>query len=227
MRILAFETSGKSGTVAAADGDKLLDMVKVEATKQSARSLAPAIQRLLAQVQWKPADIELIALTIGPGSFTGLRVGVATAKVLAYATGAAVIGVNALEVIAAQAITNRTTLSVVMDAQRSQVIAAGFERDHDGNWRRTGESRILDNDAWFASLDAETAVTGPVLEKLGVGLPAGVDIVELQQWNPQAATVAVLAWHQYQSGTRHDLWSLSPLYMRKSAAEEKLEHRTS
>ncbi len=121
MRILALETSGKSGAVAAADGEKLLLTLELAATHQSARSLAPAIQRLLGAVRWQAADIELIALTLGPGSFTGLRVGVATAKVLAYATGAAVIGVNALEVIAAQAIAkraNRWRLPWTLSARR-------------------------------------------------------------------------------------------------------------
>ncbi len=227
MRIVALETSGNSGSVAAADRDRPLDTVKLEATRQSGRSLAPAIQSLLGQVHWQPAEIELIALTIGPGSFTGLRVGVATAKVLAYATGAAIIGVNALEVIAAQASTERAKLAVAMDAQRSQVMAAQFARDRDGIWRQTGGSKILDKDAWLASLDPESAVTGPVLQKLRPHLPGHVEVVESDQWMPRAETVARLAWRLYQSGTRHDLWSLSPLYMRKSAAEEKLEQRTS
>ncbi len=114
-----------------------------------------------------------------------------------------------------------------MDAQRSQVIAAGFERDHDGTWLQGGESRILDNDAWIASIAAGTAVTGPVLQKLRPHLPAGVEVVASDQWAPRAETVAQLAWKRYQTGERHDLWSLAPTYMRKSAAEEKLEQRTS
>jgi tRNA threonylcarbamoyladenosine biosynthesis protein TsaB len=107
------------------------------------------------------------------------------------------------------------------------VIAAQFASNGNGHWRQTGRSQIFDNDAWIASLDAETAVTGPVLQKLGPDLAVNVEIVEPERWIPRADTVAQLAWQRYQAGERHDLWSLAPVYMRKSAAEEKLEQRAS
>ncbi len=70
--------------------------------RRSTQTLAPSIQSLLREVGWRPADIQAIGVTIGPGSFTGLRLGAATAKMLSFVTGAAVRGVDTLRVIAAQ-----------------------------------------------------------------------------------------------------------------------------
>ncbi len=103
MRILALETTDKTGTVAALDGSNLLAEMTLEPTRRSAQTLAPAIQSLLSQVGWRPPDVQLVGVSIGPGSFTGLRVGVTMAKVLAYAVGAEVLGVDTLEAVAAAA----------------------------------------------------------------------------------------------------------------------------
>src|SRR5271163_2151267 len=97
FRILALETSELTGSVAAAADGNVLAELQLDPQQRSAQSLAPAIRALLAQVGWQPADIDLLAVTIGPGSFTGLRVGVATAKVFAYACGAEVLGISTLE----------------------------------------------------------------------------------------------------------------------------------
>ncbi|MEX0712672.1 MAG: tRNA (adenosine(37)-N6)-threonylcarbamoyltransferase complex dimerization subunit type 1 TsaB, partial [Pirellulales bacterium] len=91
MRILALETSGKSGSVAVLRGDVLLAEEPLEPSQRSAQSLAPAMRQLLEAVAWTPRDVQLVAVTLGPGSFTGLRVGVTTAKTFAYAVGAVVV----------------------------------------------------------------------------------------------------------------------------------------
>src|SRR5262249_5544477 len=139
---------------------------------RSAQTLAPAIVLLLEKVGWRPSHIELVAVATGPGSFTGLRVGVATAKLFAYAVGAEVLGVNTLEVIAAQysAAADGAELWAVLDAQRNQVFAGRFKRDKVG-WQWQGETVLLDNSAWVAELQSGQIVSGPVLEKLAGKLP--------------------------------------------------------
>src|SRR4030042_1258471 len=103
MRILALETTDKAGSVAAMADGNLLAELTLGQTQRSAQSRAPAMLALLKQVGWRPADVQLVAVSVGPGSFTGLRVGVTTAKVFAYAIGAEVLAIDTLETIASGA----------------------------------------------------------------------------------------------------------------------------
>ncbi len=221
FRTLALETSELTGSVAAAaDGDVLAE-VQLDPQKRSAQSLAPAVQSLLDNVGWQPHGIQLLAVTIGPGSFTGLRVGVATAKVLAYAVGAEVLGISTLEAIAAAAPTGVDSLSVAVDAQRGEVVAQRFRRGAQRWLESDGDRELLPLEGWLAALPAGFAVSGPVLKKWNDPLPTGVTMLDRSLWRPSAANVARLAYRDYQAGRRDDLWSLLPVYSRPSAAEEK------
>ncbi|MCA9264481.1 MAG: tRNA (adenosine(37)-N6)-threonylcarbamoyltransferase complex dimerization subunit type 1 TsaB, partial [Planctomycetales bacterium] len=102
LKVLALETSSFHGSVALLDGQMLLASRALPDDSRSAESLAPTIREVLTSVGVTPRAIELVAVTVGPGSFTGLRVGVTTAKTFAYAVSAAVVGVNTLEVLANQ-----------------------------------------------------------------------------------------------------------------------------
>ncbi len=224
MNILAIETSGQAGSVAVLNDGRFLREILLPPTRKSASTLAPSVRDVLAEVGWKTTDVRLIAVAIGPGSFTGLRVGVTTAKTFAYALKAEVIGVATLDVIAAQSGILEQSLSVALDAQRGQVFACKFECAANG-CRAQGRPVILDIDEWIAGLKPGTAVSGPALEKLAAQIPAEVTIVPSDRWSPKAATVGRLGWHRYESGQRDDLWRLVPNYFRPSAAEEKLAAR--
>ncbi len=221
LRILALETSGRFGSVAAAYGDKPLLDKELDQSRRSASTLAPALKELLAEVGWRPVDVELTAVTVGPGSFTGLRIGVATAKAFAYAVGSDVIGVNTLDAIARRAPVERTPrLAAAIDAGRGQVFAAAFERDASNHWEAIGETTLESIDAWLARLSPEIAVTGPALMSLADRIPAGVPVVDQSLWLPTAACVAEIAQLRFLAGQRDDVWTLVPLYLRRSAAEE-------
>ena len=220
-RILALETSAREASVAAIEADgngvRLLREVMLAGSQRTAQVLAPAVRDLLAAVGWTPADVQLVAVAVGPGSFTGLRIGVTMAKTFAYAVGAEVIGVNTLAVLAEQAGSSSAPLWTVMDAQRQELFAAKWEASAtDGV-----ETRILPESDWLAMLAAGDRVTGPALRKIEPQLPAEVEAVDASLWQPLASAVGTLAWREYQAGRRDDLWKLVPAYYRLSAAEEK------
>jgi tRNA threonylcarbamoyladenosine biosynthesis protein TsaB len=221
LRILALETSGLTGGVAAAIDDKVLAAIDLEPRQRSAQSLAPAIKSLLAQVAWQPRDVGLVAVTAGPGSFTGLRVGAATAKVFAYATKAEVLGVSTLEVIAAAAPSEFAKLSVAIDAQRGDVVVQDFQRSAAGNLEPLAPDRLLPIADWLTGLPPGFAVAGPVLKKWTEPFPPGITVVPAEFWQPTAANVARIAYRDYCAGRRDDPWRLLPIYSRPSAAEEK------
>ncbi len=221
MRILALDTSTRDASVAVFEGDQLLGESEFGSGQRTAQAFAPAIARQLDAVGWQPRDLQLIVVSQGPGSFTGLRVGVTAAKTLAYASGAAILGVNTLQVIASQADGPWQEISAVIDAQRQQLFVARFRRSGEG-LVIVEPPRIFDNDSWLESLAAGQAVTGPALSRLSNRLPDGLFLGAAASWSPRAATVGRIGYLDYQAGRRDDLWKLAPHYYRQSAAEEKL-----
>jgi tRNA threonylcarbamoyladenosine biosynthesis protein TsaB len=213
--------------VAALDGEATgvhcLEQKQLPASERTAKSLAPGLREMLRQVDWPAESIELLAVTIGPGSFTGLRIGVTTAKALAYAVGAQIIGVDTLEVLAAMAPASAGRLWTIMDAQRQELFAASFDVG-EAAARRTSDTRIMHQEKWLAGLRPGDQVTGPALERVAARLPAHILALPPELWQPTAAAVGQVAWRAYQAGRRDDVWKLLPNYYRPSAAEEKLRH---
>ena len=223
MRVLALETSTRHGSVAACDGRDLLLEIDLDERQQTAQSLAPAMQAILKRINWQPRDVELLAVTGGPGSFTGLRAGVTAAKVFAYACGCQVIAVDALDVIALQSEATAGFIWSVVNAQRKQLFTAQFAAPIAVVPAPLQPTRIMDRSAWLESLSAGTTVIGTGLVDLTDQLPAGIVVSSEDRWRPRAATVASLGSQLFAAGRRQDLWTLVPQYFRKSYAEEKLK----
>jgi len=225
MRILALETSDKTGAVAALCDTNLLAELMLDHRQRSAQSLAPAIQTLLKQVGWPPRNVQLVAVSVGPGSFTGLRVGVTTAKVFAYSVGADILGIDTLEAIATAAPAEAPVLWAAMDAQRDEVVVRCFGPAVAGRRPSIAPQQLMPVDAWLAALTPGVAVTGPVLQKLFDRLPSGVEVLDRRYWTAPAAAIGCLAARHYADGRRDDLMKLVPHYCRRSAAEEKWDAR--
>lgn len=229
--ILALETSGYGGSVALLDGDKPLAELPLDSGRRSAAFLAPAIAQLLAAIGRRAADVRMVAVTAGPGSFTSLRVGVTTAKAFAYAISAQIVGVNTLEAIAAEAqsgiasgAATPPTIAAAIDAQRGDVFAARFQAAGE-RLECLAPAAICAADDWLAALKPGWLVTGPALEAFLPRLPTDVLAAPRERWMPSATTVGRLAAAKYAAGQRDDVWTLAPLYLRRSAAEEKKESR--
>ncbi len=225
MRILAIETVDKTGSVAVLDGGRLLGELRLCDRRRSLQTLAPAVQQLLTQRGWRSQDVELVAAATGPGSFTGLRIGVATAKVFAYAAGSAVMGIGTMELLAAQVPLEHRKFDVVVDAQREELFVAQFERDATGQIVRHTEPRIEKALEWLQGLGSGDVVAGPALSKWSARLPAGVCAVDEPLWRLRAATVGQLAWEAFQAGRRQELFALVPNYYRQTAAEEQWQRQ--
>lgn len=235
MLVLAFDTSGFAGSVAVLEGPVALAEITLDSDRRSAQTLAPAIFELLRSRAIAPGAIGLVATTVGPGSFTGLRVGVTTAKTFAYAVRAEVIGVSTLEAIAAELLPKQVgharEIHAVLDAQRKELFVGRFQAEaiDDDSPDRCGRlllSRaepdvIMSEENWLAALTPDAIVTGTGLKRLLSRLPATITVATGEQWQPRAATVGKLALSHYARGQRDDLWTLAPVYLRPSYAEEK------
>jgi len=222
---LALEASQTSAAVALLGPAGLRIERPLPTGERSAKGLAPAIQALLAEARRSLSELGLIAVTIGPGSFTSLRVGVTTAKTLAYALETPVIGIGSLDALASQ-VPPGTVVDVGIDAGRGQVYAGRFDTSQPGLPKSLAPVEAVDLAAWQRAL-GDGWVTGPILAKPGLTWPEAIRQTPAATWNLQAATVGDLALLRYQAGERDDLWKLAPLYVRSSAAEERRAGRRS
>ncbi|MBI84021.1 MAG: tRNA (adenosine(37)-N6)-threonylcarbamoyltransferase complex dimerization subunit type 1 TsaB [Planctomycetaceae bacterium] len=225
MRCLALETSAFTGSVALLESGKTVTELTLPAHERTAQSLVPGITRCLNLVGWQTSHLDLICVTQGPGSFTGLRLGVTTAKVLAYAAGADLIGVNTLRIIAAQAPKGHLPVTSVIDAQRNQLFTATFTQSRSAPMRCSSDVALVDDLPWTRQLDSSVLLTGPGLKNLSPAIPSHVHVSDSKCWDPRAATVGMLACQDHASGKRADLWQFVPNYFRMSAAEEKASQK--
>lgn len=245
VKLLAIETSGKSGSVCllrAVDDTLQFDSETLDAGSGSAKTLAPAIDRLLKRLAVSVKDLTCIALLSGPGSFTGLRVGVATAKALAYALKLPVVEVDTLDAIALQIPHSQPDIHVVLDAYRGQVFYAHYKLEAGGNssssWSKVADTQIVDIEQLLGEIlpkasDRQIVVCGPGCQRIqkfladdehGIAtekLPTDrIKWLDGPETFPQAESVAKLAYRKYLAGETQDAFGINPRYFRGSAAEE-------
>jgi tRNA threonylcarbamoyladenosine biosynthesis protein TsaB len=225
-RLLILETSGAVGQVALAEGPRLLGIRPLEASRRHARDLAPAVADLLGGLGWKPRDLNAVVVGRGPGSYTGLRIGLMSAKTLAYATGCALLAIDTFPAIAFQSPEEALVLDVVADAQQDKVYAQRFERRSPGEeLAAVSPLGIQKFAAWLEALPPGGWVSGPGLRGQEGRLPPGVRAVDAAHWDPQPGSLLELGLARYRRGERDDVWAVEPLYLRPSAAEEQWQSK--
>jgi tRNA threonylcarbamoyladenosine biosynthesis protein TsaB len=225
-RLLVIETSAQAGQVALAEGDRLLGVRRLAEARRHARDLAPAVRDLLAEQGWRPRDLHGVVVSRGPGSYTGLRVGIMSAKALAYATGCALLAVDTFAAIACQAPPEALTLHVLADAQQDKIYVQPFRRAAPGAEMTAWSALTIQPvDDCLPRLTAGAWVSGPGLRKHEAWLPAGVQLVEGSRREPQPESLLRLALARYLRGERDDLWAVEPLYLRPSSAEEQWDKK--
>lgn len=224
--LLILETSSRTGQVALALGDELRGKRRLDEARRHARDLAPSIAALLAEQRWHPRDIQAVIVSRGPGSYTGLRVGMMSAKTFAYATGCTLIAVDTFAALALQAPPSVPCIDVLADAQQDKAYVQSFIRSVEGFQPETDLSihRFTD---WLAAREPSAWVTGPGLLKWASHLPADVPKLDASLWEPQPACLLRIGLARYLAGERDDPWTLEPLYLRPSSAEEQWRARSS
>ena len=168
-------------------------------------------------------DVDVLAVGLGPGSYTGLRVGLTAAKTLAYATGAALLGLDSFEAIARNAPSDASRISVIADAQRGQLYVAEYDQEPPDRLFCTRTCQIEPVHAWLARLQPGTFVLGPGLDspRIRSVLPAGFDLPDSALNFPVGHRLIDLARATWSTGRRDDPWLLEPRYLRQSSAEEQ------
>src|SRR5438045_633141 len=192
MLTLAIETSGPVGSVALLDARQLLAQQELELGRQHGQELIPAIHRLFSGCGRKPGDLELVAVSVGPGSYTGLRVGVVCAKTLAYATRCRLAAVDTFQAIACNCPADISTIEVIGDAQRGDLFRGKYTRTAEGRWRRDGGIEAIAAEVWAANLNADDVLSGPGIKKFGHFVGGRCRMLPPELRVPRAAWVARL-----------------------------------
>jgi tRNA threonylcarbamoyladenosine biosynthesis protein TsaB len=220
-RLLLLETSGKAGWVALAEGEEVRSVRRLDQARQHARDLAPAVADLLAENGWQVRDLQGVVAGRGPGSYTGLRVGLMSAKALCYATGCALIALDTFGVIASQSPAEVQAVDVLADAQQGKVYVQCFGRSAEGEFKPLTPLSIQPFAEWLTRRDPDAWLSGPALRVPALRAPESVRVVDAGCWDPPPPGVLRLGLARYRAGERDDFWAVEPLYLRPSAAEEQ------
>lgn len=226
MLILGIETSGSLGSVALSlDGTCLIEKQLNQAGQRHAQSLVLEIGEVLREQGRGAKDVELVAVSRGPGSFTGLRVGMACAKTFAYATGCRFIAVDTFAAIARNLPAEVTRVEIIEDAQRDDLFAAEYRRTPENEWVLETPIQIISVVDFLKKQTAAHIITGPGVRKLkSPNCPATI-FSQPEICLPKASEIASLGWRMRQGveslDSSQDFWKALPFYVRPSAAEEK------
>ena len=210
MKVLAFDTSSKALSLAILEDKQVLAETTINIKKNHSITLMPAIDFLMASLDWTPKDLDRIVVAEGPGSYTGLRIAVATAKTLAHTLNIELVGMSSL--LALVPYQQEGLFVPLMDARRNNVYAGFYE-----NAKSVMPEVHLPFERVIELIKGASQVTfvgevGPFVEQIQEHLPR----TNFKETLPNAANLALLAWDK-EADSLHDF---VPNYLKRVEAEE-------
>ena len=235
MKILAVDTSAKTAAAAVTEDSSLLAESSAKTDTHSI-TLLPMIEAMLRAAGVSLHELDLMAVTIGPGSFTGVRIGVSAVKGLAFADQIPCVGVSSLEGMAYNFAGIDALVVPVIDARRGMVYAALFRTFADGSVERLTEDAQISADELVGKLseygDARIYFTGDAFRLMTArsDLPGNVALTPEKLREPSAYGIAARAYEIVSSASEAEAKTftdaaLAPVYLRKTQAEREREER--
>ena len=227
MKILAIETSCDIASVSLLENNNLILELKETSIKNHSEALMPLIHKLLTQTNTSLADVDLFACDNGPGSFTGIRIGLSSIKAFCDVTKKPCISVSALESLSYTVSEDNCYICSMIDAKHSNIYYSIFEKKHNNI------SKIYD--FTFDSIDKLLLVLGSLKKKIFFVGNCGIlykDVIEsnlktdmffYKDSLPSSKYVGIVAFYKFKNGEVLNSNTLSALYLKKSSAEETLE----
>lgn len=221
-KILAVDSASLTGSIALCRGETLVAESLLNVRSTHSEKLLQQIDLLLAEAGWSLAEIDLLAVTTGPGSFTGLRIGIATVKGLAQVLDKPVVGVSSLQMVALNASAASVPICAFLDARKKEVYTQLFDASPDGP-SPVAEAKVMPPAKLLESLTEKVLL-------IGDGVPQYRQVVEavagdkiLLPWDTaHQLRASQAAWLAYRRWIHQDLSTaaeLLPTYIRPSDAE--------
>ena len=230
MKILGIDTSSMAASVAVIEDNKLICEYTINTKKTHSQKLMPMIENMLGLSDLNVREIDAIAVCEGPGSFTGLRIGMATAKAIAHVNDIPVIGVNSLEALAANMNLCDKKICSILDAQRNQVYTGRYQ--YEGTKlveiKEIGiqpidellEELAQSKEEWILVGEAVYKYEDKIREIENIEIPAASNNVT------KAGSLCSVAKVKFDEGKDiFNCYTVNPLYIRKSQAEEQYEEK--
>ena len=222
MKILALDSTALTATVALCEDTRLIGLYTLNSGSTQSETLLPMVESLMKLMGWEINDVDLFACSRGPGSFTGVRIGAATIKGLAFGTGKPCVEVSTLEAIAENLSVRDGLICPVMNARRSQVYTALFRAENGVLTRLMADSAIS-----IEELDGILSGYGEPVSFAGDGYSITVSALKSTEVRPtperlrhqSAASVAAVAYRKYSLGESVSDSELKVTYLRPSQAE--------
>jgi len=229
--VLAIDSSSIVTTIAVLNEEKLLAEY-IENDRQShSEKMMVVIKKVLKNLGLAVSDLDVIAVAKGPGSFTGIRIGMACAQGIAHAISKPMIGVNTLDGLAHNLMHSKDLICPVINAQRQELYTSIY-CDTDGKFERLWEYKLIKADKLaqeLLNLNKRVVILGDgtlilkkELEKSQI-FPENILFAHPVFSMPRASSIAAVALQQYRQGNAQDCFTIKPFYIRKSNAEEKWE----
>ncbi len=221
--ILAIENTSLCGSVALVCPGACLAETTLTSRQTHSKRLLTTIDRLLRDTGIELAAVDGIGVSLGPGSFTGLRIGLATAKGLAMATGKPLVGVPTLDGLASQLAYQDRIVCPVQDARKQEVFTARYRPDGRGGIERLTDYQALPPDRLAAEITEPTVFVGDALALYGTlfadRLGDRAIFAPATLHHPRAAAIGAIAVERFQNGDTIDPARCTPIYVRASDAE--------
>lgn len=213
MKLLSIDTSAEYLTLAVTDGEKVIGRLHKKAPRSHSSLLMPMIARLLKRSRVRLGDIDGFCVGVGPGSFTGLRIGVATVKGLAFVTGKPIAAVPTFDAIARNAVKTRGTICVVLDARKNKVYGCLYRSDGKKAVKKISEYLLLSVEELLIICGKYDNLyfTGDYAEKIKAIYPAAK--IAPAKWHPRADRIAALGIELFSKKKLTSAEKLEPMYI--------------
>ena len=222
MIVLGIETSSTCGSVAVVQDRKVLGELFFNTGTKHSTKIVPSISNLLSTVELDKADLEGIAVTSGPGSYTSLRIGISIAKGLAYSLDIPLIGISTLQCVAFNSIISPHLICSLIDARKGELYSALF-RYNTGELERISEDQIVSIDYLCSTIDEKTVLIGDGLylyKSTFVDKINGLVLFAPEHlYYGRASSCAILGIDNFKKAKRDEVNTLVPKYIRQADAE--------
>lgn len=228
MIVLAVDSASRSSSAAIVGSDSVLAETTLVKNETHSRHIMGMIDGVLTVSGLDIRDVSAFAVTVGPGSFTGVRIAVSAVKGMAFATGKPVVGISTLDALAAPVSQSRNAVCAMMDARRGEVYYARYACET-GEMQKTGPEQVAQPAEAIEKIDTACCFVGDgavaYRSEIVAALGSRAEFRPHYDNIVRAAVVGALAFKQLDAGSARPPETLAPQYLRKSDAEINLERK--